>query len=426
MTCPQRIWAPFTLAALLASTLAGAGARDTVVPAHVQTSIQDLCYAATTCYHRPQTAVPLARLATMVTWAFADARDAAAARRAGIRTIAYLDPSIQYDPQRDVAPLASADETTYLHACDGSRARVQLGDLAGSLMDLGAPALRARIARYVATDVRPAYDALFADDVFAATDTFARVVAAPCHRSFDEERAATFGAWAAAGVPIVFNGLGLAPDDGRASDHALRALDGPNVIGGMYEMCFTAYDPNTDFTLGHRRVERAWLSVQNSHLATIARHKDFFCFGESPADGASDTGIAERIYTYASFLLAYDPRYSVLQEHLRSAPSGVPVNPETQLVALAPRTTASRAIDELLHAGAYVREFDRCYLARAPIGACAAVVNPSATAVIAWPLAGYRASVRLRGGSIADGGTVALDGAVPATLAPASAVIALR
>ena len=87
-------------------------------------------------------------------------------------------------------------------------------------MDLGAPGYRTLLARYVSHDVRPQYDALFADDVFAATDTFTHVVAAPCGRSFNAERDATFGAWKAAAIPIVFNGFGLAPDDGRVSDQS--------------------------------------------------------------------------------------------------------------------------------------------------------------------------------------------------------------
>ena len=130
------------------------GAGLAAVPEHVQTSIQDLCYTDT-CWHRSQKAVPLRNVAAQATWAFADASIAADARRAGIRTIAYLDPSIQYDPKRDVAPLASDDESTYLRACDGSRARVRLGDLDGYLMNEAAPAFRARLARYVDEHVRP-------------------------------------------------------------------------------------------------------------------------------------------------------------------------------------------------------------------------------------------------------------------------------
>jgi hypothetical protein len=401
------------------------GAGLAAVPEHVQTSIQDLCYTDT-CWHRSQRAVPLERVAAQVTWAFADQSIAADARRAGIHTIAYLDPSIQYDPKRDTSPLASDDESTYLRACDGGRARVRLGDLDGYFMNQGAPSFRARLAHYVDEHVRSQYDALFADDVFAATDTYAHVIAAPCHRAFDEERAATFGAWKAAGIPILFNGLGLAPDDGRVSDHAVAALDGPNTFGGMYELCFTAYDVHTDHTLGRRRVDSAWASVQNSHLAAVSRRKSFFCFAESPTDGATPDGLADRMYTYASFMLAFEPQYSVLQEHLRSAPSGVPVYPETRLVPLEPQASARQNITDLRRGGTYVREFAHCYVARVAAGPCAAVVNPSSTASAPWPLHGYRAALALHGGSIADGGAVAFTGPVPETLAPATAAIVIK
>ena len=132
------------------------------------------------------------------------------------------------------------------------------------------------------------------------------------------------------------------------------------------------------------------------------------------------------MYTYASFLLAYEPQFSVLQEALRSAPSGVPVYPETRLVPLEPQASAHQDIGDLRRGGTYVREFAQCYIARVAAGPCAAVVNPSSTASAAFPLHGYRAALALRGGSIADGGTVAFSAAVPASLGPASAAIVVK
>jgi len=125
------------------------------------------------------------------------------------------------------------------------------------------------------------------------------------------------------------------------------------------------------------------------------------------------------------FLLAYAPEYSVLQEALRSAPSGVLVYPETSLVALAPRETATGDIETLRRGGTYVREFARCYVARAPVGPCAAVVNPAGNGSVPWPLSGYR-SVLLAGGSIADGGHLHFAGTVPAVLAPGTAAIVIQ
>lgn len=99
--------------------------------------------------------------------------------------------------------------------------------------------------------------------------------------------------------------------------------------------------------------------------------------------------------------------------------------PETRLVALGPRASASGDINALRRDGAYVREFARCYVARAPVGPCAAVVNPS-TGTVPWPLAGYRSALALSGGSIADGGRMRFAAPVPAALPPASAAIVIQ
>jgi len=161
-------------------------------------------------------------------------------------------------------------------------------------------------------------------------------------------------------------------------------------------------------------------------LAAIAHRKAFFCFAESPLDGASPAGMGDRTYTYASFMLAYEPSYSVLQEALHSAPSGVPVYPETRLVALAPLETAGGNIETLRRGGAYIREFARCYVARAPVGPCAAVVNPASNESVPWPLPGYRSALAFTGGSIADGGHMRFAAPVPAVLAPATAAIVIK
>jgi hypothetical protein len=194
----------------------------------------------------------------------------------------------------------------------------------------------------------------------------------------------------------------------------------------MYEMCYTAWSRETDHTLGYRRVDGAWESVQNSHLAALRKHKLFFCFAESPQDAASPGGLGDRMYTYASFLLSYEPEYSVLQESRHTTASGVPVDPETQLVAVEPRDSATDSIDTLRRGGAYVREFERCYLAQAPVGPCAAVVNPAGGTRVPWPLASYRRALRLEGGSIADGGRATFSARIPADLEPASAAIVAR
>jgi hypothetical protein len=248
--------AVFFATGLVLALFGGAALAAPAVPVHVLTGMHELCYERS-CYRPPQQ-VPLAQTARWLSWALADARVADQARRLGIRTYAYLDPSIQYDPKRDYAPLYSDDESTFLRGCDGRRATVRRGDLPGYLMNVSDGAYRARVGRYVDEQARPHYDALFVDDIFAATDTFATITNRPCNRSFAAERAATGELFAGLGMPVIFNGLGAAPDDGRTDAHAQSALRLSRVVGGMYEYCLTSADDGMDHTRAHKRVDGAW------------------------------------------------------------------------------------------------------------------------------------------------------------------------
>jgi hypothetical protein len=400
-----------------------AGVRE--VPSHIMTGMHELCYAQP-CFHKPQQ-VPLAQTARWLTWALADARVADEARRLGIRVYAYLDPSIQYDPNRDFSPLYSEDEHTFLRGCDGRRAMLRAGDLPGYLMDLSDDGYRTRVRRYVDQNVRGHYDALFIDDVFAATDTFSTVTNRPCGRSFAAEREGTAALWQRLGMPVIFNGLGAAPDDGRTDPHAQSALDLPQVVGGMYEFCLTNRDDHMDHTFAHKRVEGAWRSIQNSHLATVAKDRLFFCFAASASAGDSPAGLDERAYVYASFLMVYQPRYSVLEMAPDATRRRLSVFPEAQLVALDPVLPAPADIDALrTPSGAYVREYRSCYLAGRDPQPCAAVVNPATDRSVALTLPGYRHALALRGGALADGGTVSRAGAAPVSLGPASGPVLFR
>lgn len=400
---------------------AAAGAE---VPHHVMTGMHELCYVQP-CYHPPQQ-VPLAETARLLNWAMPDMRIADAARKLGIRSYAYVDPSIQFDPKRDEAPLYSEDEATFLRGCDGRRATLRRGDLSGYLMDVGAPNYGRRVRSYV-DKLRPHYDALFVDDLFASTDTWATMVNKPCSRSFTAEREGTFALWEQLAMPVIFNGLGNAPDDGRPDPHAQSALSGPHVIGGMYEFCLTTGDGGMDHTMAHKRVDGAWLSTENSHLDTLARDRLFFCYSDSGTAGDSPAGIDERAYVYASFLLVYKPEKSVLEMAAGTSRKRLSVFPEAQLVALDPLRPAPAGVDALrTSSGAYVREYRRCYLAGQDPQPCAAVVNPSASHSVPVALPAYRHALALNGGAIADGGSLRRDAAAPAALQPASGTILFR
>jgi hypothetical protein len=394
------------------------------VPKHVLTGMHQLCYG-TKCYHAPQQ-VPLHEIAPILNWALADAKVTQEARRLGIHTYAYVDPSIQFDPKQDYSPLYSEDESTFLRGCSGSRATIRRGDLSGFFMDQGSPAYRSRVRAYVDEEMRGKYDALFVDDVFAAHFTFGSVTNAPCSRSFEREREATFGLWSHLGMPVIFNGLGDAPDDGRTDPISQAALAGPGALGGMYEFCLST-NTTMDHTLMNKRVDGAWRSAENSHLETVAQRKMFVCYAGSDTPGDSEAGRVERAYVYASFLLVYQPAHSVLELAASSARRRVSVFPETTLVALQPRSAQPRDVDALrTPTGAYAREYARCYVHGVAIGKCAAVVNPSATQTVAIGLHGYAHALALHGGAIPDGGTVSTDGARPAELPPATGAVLLR
>jgi hypothetical protein len=73
-----------------------------------------------------------------------------------------------------------------------------------------------------------------------------------------------------------------------------------------------------------------------------------------------------------------------------------------------------------------VREYRSCYLAGRDPQPCAAVVNPATDRSVALTLPGYRHALALRGGALADGGTVSRAGAAPVSLGPASGAVLFR
>jgi hypothetical protein len=425
MSVQRTLTAALTAIVLVVATPAAAVHSEAVVQVHVLTGMHELCYGSR-CYH-PEQRAPLREIAPWLTWALADPAVSEDARKLGVHTYAYIDPSIQYDPARDYSPFYSGDESTFLHSCDGARAAVKRGDVDGNLMDVGAPAYRARVRAHVDAEIRGHYDALFVDDVFAANHTYATVTHAACGRTYERERDATYSLWTQLGMPVIFNGLGDAPDDGRTEEHLQAALDGPSVIGGMYEFCLTGPDDSMDHTVAHKRVDGAWRSAQNSHLAAVAGGKLFLCYAASATPGDTDAGRQERAYVYASFLLVYRPDRSVLEMAAGTARRRVSVFPESTLVALDPVRPRPAHVEDLQGpGGAYVRAYAHCFVRGVPAGACAAVVNSSASRSATVDLRGYERVLALHGGALLDGGTVALEPGSVRSLPPASGAVVFR
>jgi len=402
----------FALALMLVACIGAA-------PDHIKTDVQDLCFQ-TKCYH-PPTRVSLPFAAHYLTWAQPDGRDAARVRAAGIKITLYTDPNIQYAPN-NYAPLLTNDEATFLRDCSGHRATIDDYQMTGYLMDFRSQRFVNVWDTYV-DSVRSQFDALFVDDLFSAVQYWKEYKSAPCGLTRDAWSDATAALFRDTRAPIIFNNLAVhsgQSDDPRPDPLMHKALDFPNVIGGMYELCFTN-DPR------HKDGGAQWLRASNSQIYTITRHKLWFCFSEEDKPADTDSSRDARLYLYASFLLGYDFKYSVLRSSYTD-PQEFNVDPETGLVPTQPKESAQDTIETLRSSGGtYVREFGACYFHGKPIGPCASAVNSDDNSTFSLNLSGYGHTVVLTGGGVAAGGRVTFNGPPPPTsLPPTTAIIAVR
>lgn len=381
--------------ALLVGAVLLAGA----VPRHVQTADYYAGYAGTKAV-APQEA------ARWLTWAETDVAGANQLDPYGVKTILYTNP-YRIIPGE---PMANNDESTYSHDCGGKRIVTVGGHANQYLMNPASPKMRSLWRSYVAEHLRDAkFSAIFADD--AAADAY--VSGQQCGMSTDQWIAAANGLQRAVGAPVIYNALSNFNGHGVSREIALNA----SAIGGMLEECYSQLLPNSRAT-GWR-----WWVDEQTEQQMAAAHKYFFCYGRdlTPADQAIDS----RIYTYASFLLTYDPRTSVLWEYYQT-PTHAHVMPETQLVAWNPVRGVNRIADMRVDGGLYVREYRNCYLDGKRVGACVAAVNPDDDSH-PFTLRGYNRTLVLRGSGVFDGGTVSANGpAPPQSVAPHTAVIAFR
>lgn len=337
-------------------------------------------------------------------------------RASGVKTIAYVDAAFQNGPP-DYAPWRTSDESTYLHTCGGSRATLAYSGLTSYFMDMGSSSYQSLVHSTIAAQASH-FDAFMMDEALGSAMEYSSSINPPCSTwvNFNYNDPATAASAKLAsllsnafgGQSTFLNGLGLAPDDGTPYAAMQNTLNDANVVGGVYEYCFLG---QTDHQVANKRTDTGWQSVLASYVDTTRRGRAFWCLAYGSGDGNTDTGRDQRLYAYASFLLGYDGR-SLLQETF-SESHGMPVYPETKLVPSSP-------IDA---AGANPRRFSSCSIGGTSIGACAVFVNSSSTRTASVP-SGYGASLRLVGGSVFEGGSLA-GSAVPSSIGPAEAVILL-
>jgi hypothetical protein len=184
-----------------------------------------------------------------------------------------------------------------------------------------------------------------------------------------------------------------------------------NIAGHMREGCFNNYTGD-------------WANAQNQHIATVNAHKQFWCLVTDYASPQSR--MAQRMYYYASFLLAYDPNYSVYETTFPEN-SGLRVEPETGFVPLNPVIANPSTVAQLAVGGTYSRQYQSCYYRGASVGACAIVVNPSGSAA-SYPFGSkYAHTLTLSGSGVLDGGKALVTGGSPSSsIAGNSATIAIQ
>jgi hypothetical protein len=218
---------------------------------------------------------------------------------------------------------------------------------------------------------------------------------------------------APSGQPVLLNTLSTSSS--LISTYVQR-LKGSNVQGGEYEHCFD---------------DRQWAPEENAQLQAIALVKSegkapgpgFWCYVDgSQGSMTGSLAIPSRMYYYASFLLTYDPNYSVYQVAF-STPSTFKVFPETGFVPMNPASTPASISSLMTSTGAYVQRYSACYYRASLIGQCEIAVNPGSTTVSVPNPAGLAHSAVLSGGGVLDGGTMTFGGGHVTSLAPASAAI---
>lgn len=368
-------------------------------PSHVPTSDYWAGYAGTK-------AVPADTAARWLTWAETNVDGSKLIHPAGVKTLLYTDPNRQL---QNNDRLWNSDESTFAHDCGGNR--IEAHRRGQFLMDPHSQHLRDlwkhSVERYWNAGQ---FDAVFNDDA----NDLELIASQPCNVDRDDWLRTTIDEQRQLGRPVVYNGLEV------FNGHDVSRTIGLNqsAIGGMMERCYAA-SPRNPKVSGWQ-----WNATENTELQMAREGKYFFCYNNdtSPADQSLDN----RLYVYASYLLTYDPRTSVLWEYY-ATPTRAHVMPEVQFVPFDPVRASVKRIDDLRNGkGVYVREYRNCNLNGTAVGKCIVAVNPDDSAHDI-DLRGYNKMLTVSGSGIFDGGKARIDSrSLPSSLPPQSAVIAVR
>lgn len=378
-----------------------------VVPPHVQTA--EYLWSST------ETATSPSVYAPYLTWAYPIYSRFGMTQSAGIKTVFYANPVMPQSNSYEYTDITGTYASVRATDCNGNVITTYSGKgyLADPRLSSATSYMSDVINHYKKTvlNSNPGYlhpwDLAFIDNagpLYGASAT-------PCNYTTSTWGSALDTDLAASGEPMILNTLSASVSSVPAY---VQRLQGPNIVGGMYEECFT---------------NGLWTSEEEAQIQTLALLKSegkgpgagFWCYADNTSADAA-TAITQRMYAYASFLLTYDPNYSVFQESF-TTPSTFKVMPESGFVPMQPATTPSSISDLQTASGAYVQQYAYCYYRGSLVGACEIAVNPGTASVTVPNPNNYAHSVVLSGEGVLDGGAVGFGGPAVTSLAPGTAAI---
>jgi hypothetical protein len=361
------------------------------------------------------TQLPPAVVAPYVSWAANPAgKSARAVKAAGMKIYVYINPNRVYDCPScsHLYQIVASNPALEAKACDGTPITVSKGH--GFLTDPHSSDLWASF-KQVADHERQAagvdWDAYFVDDF---DDVLVTDNGLPCGFDKSDWLSASKKLIDYAGIPVIFNGLSQGMSE-------LPLVDDANVIGAMYEGCYS-FRNSFGIKGDGLAADDEWRQTENIEIEMGAKQKLFWCYGQN-----SNPTDQSRMYQYASFLLTYSPQHSLLQVAYTTT-SRLPIMPEFQIVPKNPLGSMPADISALqMPGGSYGRQYASCYLTGRLIGPCGVAINSNRTASRPYPFGStYSHTLIFHGnGGVIEGGTVGVDGPPPpASLGPTTAVLA--
>jgi hypothetical protein len=390
------------------STSTATPAPTSGVPKHVQTA--EYLYSSTETGTSPSTYAPY------LSWAYTLYSKMGLTQAAGIKTVLYASPIMPNSNTYEYNTLNGSYPSVRAQTCTGTIVKTYNGS--GLLSDPTKSSATSyfqnivshyeSLAKTANSGYTQPWNLIFIDNdgpLYGASVT-------PCNYSPTTWGTYQDNALATTGQKFILNSLSVA--EYNVSTYVQR-LSGSAIAGGEFEECF---------------MTSLWASEEDSQLQTIAKLKSegkpggagFWCYADNTSASAS-TSIPQRMYIYASFLLTYDPNYSVFQESF-TTPSTFKVMPETGFVPMNPVSVPTSSTGLATSTGAYMQRYSNCYYRGSSLGECEIIVNPSTTSSVSVPNPwGLHHSMVLSGAGVLDGGTVSFTGSVPSSIGPKSGLI---